>query len=110
MAAIFGMIQDLKLYTIISLDPLVTDLTKYSWTSAILAFGNLIVRTHRRTLPSKITKTDSFSSEPIPSPVVGTETSNGQILHRRGLLFWCHCFTFRLIDQFCRGDGAEVSA
>ncbi|OQV01840.1 hypothetical protein CLAIMM_07131 [Cladophialophora immunda] len=43
-AAIFGLIQDLKLYTITSLNPLTMDLTKYSWTNSIGTFGNLIAQ------------------------------------------------------------------
>lgn len=42
-AAIFGMIQDLKLYSIISLDPPVESLTKYSWTTTAQVFGGLAV-------------------------------------------------------------------
>ncbi|EXJ53447.1 uncharacterized protein A1O5_13315 [Cladophialophora psammophila CBS 110553] len=41
-AAIFGLIQDLKLYTIISTNPVILSLTKYSWTNSILTFGSLI--------------------------------------------------------------------
>ncbi|OAL26720.1 hypothetical protein AYO22_04073 [Fonsecaea multimorphosa] len=40
-AAIFGMIQDLKLYTVKSIDPVVLDLTRYSWSNSILTFGLL---------------------------------------------------------------------
>lgn len=42
-AAIFGLIQDLKLYTVVSTNPVILDLTKYSWTNSILTFGNVIV-------------------------------------------------------------------
>ena len=41
--AIFNMVQDLKLYDLISLDPLILDLTKYSWAAALPNFGALLV-------------------------------------------------------------------
>ena len=42
-AALFNMIQDLKLYKLISIDPLVLDLTKFSWSSSITFFGGMVV-------------------------------------------------------------------
>ncbi|KIX95107.1 uncharacterized protein Z520_09023 [Fonsecaea multimorphosa CBS 102226] len=41
-AAIFGLITDLKLYTIVSVNPPVLSLTKYSWTNSILTFAALV--------------------------------------------------------------------
>ena len=41
--ALFGMIQDLGLYEVVSVEPLVTSTDKYSWASAITAFGSLVV-------------------------------------------------------------------
>lgn len=42
-AAIFGMIQDLGLYKIVSTNPVITSTTKFSWASSIPNWGSLIV-------------------------------------------------------------------
>lgn len=42
-AAIFGMIKDLGLYKIVSVDPVVMSTTKFSWASSIPNWGSLIV-------------------------------------------------------------------
>lgn len=42
-AALFGMIQDLGLYDLISVNPPVLDLTKFSWSSSITFFGGMVV-------------------------------------------------------------------
>tara|TARA_R110002060_G_scaffold35765_1_gene46671 strand:+ start:1490 stop:1720 length:231 start_codon:yes stop_codon:yes gene_type:complete len=44
LAALFGMIKDLNLFTIVSIDPLVTSTNKFSWCASIPAFGSVIVR------------------------------------------------------------------
>ncbi|GKZ81417.1 hypothetical protein AnigIFM56816_005936 [Aspergillus niger] len=41
-AALFGMVEDLGLYEIISISPLSLDLNRYSWASSIVYFGGLI--------------------------------------------------------------------
>ncbi|GLA33568.1 hypothetical protein AnigIFM63309_000399 [Aspergillus niger] len=41
-AALFGMVEDLGLYEIITISPLSLDLNRYSWASSIVYFGGLI--------------------------------------------------------------------
>ncbi|KAI3026340.1 hypothetical protein CBS147347_4997 [Aspergillus niger] len=41
-AALFGLVEDLGLYEIISISPLTLDLNRYSWASSIVYFGGLI--------------------------------------------------------------------
>lgn len=43
-AALFGMIQNLGLYTVVSINPLITSTNKYSWCVSIPAFGSVVVR------------------------------------------------------------------
>lgn len=42
-SAIFGIIEDLKLFTVVSTDPLVTETSRYSWGSSITSFGSISV-------------------------------------------------------------------
>ena len=42
-SAIFGMIEDLNLFTVVSTDPLITETSRYSWGSSITSFGSISV-------------------------------------------------------------------
>lgn len=47
-AAVLGMVKDLGLYSVASVDPLTLNLNKYSWSVSITSFAVLVVRSNHQ--------------------------------------------------------------
>jgi hypothetical protein len=101
-AAIFGLIKDLKLYRVTSDFHL--DLNKYQFSTSVANLGSMFVRARLELSPKKLT----ISQGTIPSPHRRPIPSARKIRLWNGAIFWATCTLVHRLQRLCRHCSIKV--